>query len=138
MKKLALFLFISFFLSSNFSELHANNLKKVELGNTFALSRSLSSDETYDHSGMVFIGNLIEKKIIESSKIKKLELKFRVESVLKGVEEGTEELTLYHWAGLNSPLNNLSPSRHMFCFYKPSPKTGLTSLVGGEQGLLRL
>ncbi|NQY79584.1 MAG: hypothetical protein HRT47_04660 [Candidatus Caenarcaniphilales bacterium] len=138
MKKLALFLFISFFLSSNFSKLHANNIKKVELGNTFALSRSLSSDETYDHSGMVFVGNLIEKNLINSPGIKKLELKFRVESVLKGIEEGTEELTLYQWAGLNSPLNDLSPNRHMFCFYTPSPKTGLTSLVGSEQGLLRL
>lgn len=118
--------------------LHANDIKKLEFSNTFALSRNLSSNETYDHSGIVFVGNLIEKNLITSSKIKKLELKFKVESVLKGVEEGTEELTLYQWAGLNSPLNKLNPERHMFCFYEPSSRTGLTSLVGGAQGLLRL
>ena len=109
----------------------------MELGNSFALSRSLSSEETYDHSGIVFVGNLIEKNII-NTQIKKFEFTFRVESVLKGLDEGTKEIKLYQWAGLNSPLNNLRPDRHMFCFYEPSEKSGLTSLVGGEQGLLKL
>ena len=132
--------------ASKFNALAANKTDKSKQeivtnssSRAYALTKKLSAEEVYDHSGLVFIGSLKSKEnIYNESNINKIKYSFIVETSLKGLEEDTKEIELYQWANLSSPLNSIDESRYMFCFYEPSKNTGLTSLVGGVQGLNKL
>jgi hypothetical protein len=103
-----------------------------------ALSRSLSLSEVKDHAGIIFSGRFVNSEMIEDSgSLKRITLKFTVKEPIKGLNSSVKELTLYQWANLENHFLELDKNKdYTFCFYAPSPNSGLSSLVGGKQGIL--
>jgi hypothetical protein len=103
-----------------------------------ALSRSLSLSEIKDHAGILFSGRFINSEMVEDSgSLKRIALKFTVKEPIKGLNSSAKEITLYQWANLENHFLELDKNKdYTFCFYAPSPNSGLSSLVGGKQGIL--
>ena len=104
-----------------------------------ALSRVLSLAEVKDHAGVIFSGRFINSEMIEDSgSLKRIALKFLIKEPIKGVNASDKEITIYQWANLENHFLELDKNKdYTFCFYAPSPNSGLSSLVGGKQGILR-
>ena len=103
-----------------------------------SLSRSLSLSEVKDHAGIIFSGRFINSEPVkDSGSMKRIALKFMVKEPIKGLNPSVNELTLYQWANLENHFLELDKNKdYTFYFYTPSPNSGLSSLVGGKQGIL--
>jgi len=113
-------------------------LLEVKNKKVCALSKRLSSSEIKDHAAVIFKGKFLETvDIDDASPLKRVALKFYVNESLKGLNSQQGEITLYQWASLENHFNNLDKNQeYIFHFYAPSSNSGLSSLVGGKQGIV--
>lgn len=106
----------------------------------FSLTRSIGLKDLLEQSGLVFLGKYAGYQMVEKNGVNARELKFRLLDPILGVENpDKKEVTVYEWAAINSPfIKEVEAGKsYVFFFYQPSDK-GLTSLVGGEQGLVEV
>jgi hypothetical protein len=113
-------------------------LLEVKNKKVCALSKKLSASEITEHAALIFKGKFLETvDINDASPIKRVALKFSVSESLKGLSAAQQEITVYQWASLENHFDNLDKDReYIFHFYAPSPNSGLSSLVGGRQGII--
>ena len=91
-------------------------------------------------AGMVFSGTAIGTKVLEvrtDQGVPAITLTFRVERAVIGVEAG-RAVTIRQWAGAPSQLRLVRDGEHVLLFLYPPSRLGLTSPVGGAQGLIQL
>ena len=102
-----------------------------------AVTKSLSIDELVDSAGIIFKGTLKSITYAKSNNLEVRNLEFQVLDPIKGVRGNT--LKLQEWASIKSPLENSIDTNqpYVFFFHEPSAR-GLTSLMGMEQGLVKV
>lgn len=105
-----------------------------------ALTRVLDKDEIQEHAGVIFSGKYLGSEMIDAdTPLKRTAFKFLVNEPIKGLSQTTKELTIYQWTNLEDHFSKLDRNKnYLFYFYAPSPNSGLSSLVGGKQGILEL
>jgi len=105
-----------------------------------ALTRILDKDEIKEHAGIIFSGKYLNSELIEAeAPLQRIAFKFSVTEPIKGLSSMTKELTIYQWANLEDHFSKLDKDKiYTFHFYSPSPNSGLSSLVGGKQGITEL
>ena len=118
------------------------DVQKVK-GGLCALTRTLSMSSLSSQAGVIFKGSLksIEETTVplagQNQNLSARKLSFNVEDGIKGVKGST--YTAYEWLSLSSPFTSGEVEKgqsYVFFFNSPSELTGLSSLVGFEQGLV--
>jgi hypothetical protein len=90
-------------------------------------------------AGMVFSGTVlaVETSPSKDQAMLAVELKFRVERAIAGVEAG-QVLTIREWAGAWSMHRPMHSGEHVLLFLYPPSRLGFTSPVNGALGQVAL
>jgi hypothetical protein len=132
------FLLLLLCVSISLNSVSAVKLKKTRT--SFTLNRTMSLEELRDSASIIFLGKFLDFELAKKSGLDSRELKFKVKKVYKGLKPSTKKLVLREWAKTKSPFDVeliASDKDYVFFFYEPSEK-GFTSLVGMQQGLVRI
>ena len=87
-------------------------------------------------SGYIFSGTVTRVKPLAPAKsggVATVEITFRVEEAIRGVEPG-QTLIIREWAGLWNAGDRYRPGERLVLFLHRSSRLGLTSPVGGRMG----
>ena len=87
-------------------------------------------------SGYIFSGTVTRVKPLapaNSSSVATVEITFRVEEAIRGVQPG-QTLVIHEWAGLWNSGGRYHPGERLLMFLHRSSRLGLTSPVGGRMG----
>jgi hypothetical protein len=91
-------------------------------------------------AGMIFVGTLIgaaKPSVPNSAVVPTVELRFRVDRAIAGVESG-QVLAVHEWTGALPNQRPMSGGQHFLVFLYPPSRLGLTSPVGGAHGQIAL
>lgn len=113
---------------------------KVKSATGYAHTRQMNIDDLKAEAGIIFRGEFIDFRLVEENSINKRKLKFRVKDPILGIDSDKKILFLDEWAQAKSPFTENEIAKaydYVFFFHKPS-KIGLTSLIGTEQGAIKL
>ncbi len=99
------------------------------------LTKNIKLDDLVDDAAIIFKGKLLSQKIIQEKNLNVRENRFKVLDPIRGIEKDKKYITIKEWAQFKSPIRKNETA--VFFFYAPS-RIGLTSLIGNEQGLVKL
>lgn len=91
-------------------------------------------------AGMIFAGTVVAgpgQSVRTDRGVPSVEISLHVDRAIVGVEPG-QVLTIHEWIGALPRYPGMHPGEHFLIFLYPPSHLGLTSPVGGSQGLLRL
>jgi hypothetical protein len=95
-------------------------------------------------AGVIFAGTVLgvaagdpSSKLTSSGAPSKVEMQFRVDHPIAGVEPG-RILTIHEWSGAWSMHRPIRSGQHILLFLYPPSRLGLTSPVGGSLGQIAL
>lgn len=130
------FLVFSLFFSLNL----ANAVELKQTRTACLLNKNMTLTDLRDAASIVFRGKFEDFKETNQNGLDARTLKFKVNEVLKGLDEDKKTLVLTEWARTKSPFTEELIARdkeYVFFFYQPSD-AGFTSLVGIDQGMVTL
>jgi len=117
----------------------AINYQKTRAG-AYTLTKSLALTDLKKTASIIFLGRSEDFEYHQLNALEARALKFQIKEVIKGIDFDQKALVLNEWAKTKSPFSNeliAKDQDYVFFFYQPS-KTGFTSLVGMDQGMIEV